>query len=234
MPAPKPVNPAIPSTGAELSEFLLRACHDLRGPIRIVRTNAELLARNRAAEGGDESARSLDFILQGARLAGEMIDGLTDYSLALGINPSSFQPVPTDVILRGALARLSNKLREQNADVTYGALPTIPGDADRLQQLFQYLLEDAVIRRGPGNLRVRISAEPHPDGWLFTLRDNGVGWETELLDRIFAPFERLNGRQRSGPGLATCRVIVERHGGRIWAESEPGASGAFRIVLPAQ
>jgi light-regulated signal transduction histidine kinase (bacteriophytochrome) len=201
---------------AELSEFLLRACHDLRGPLRNVRLHAELLAKNGASDP------ELDFVVIGAAAANAVVDGLSDYALALAIEPSRFQPVLLDIMFRSAMAKLAAPIRESGAEVTHGELPTVRGDADRLLQLFEYLLDDALRRRGTN---IRISAEAQDGALLFTVSDNGAPL-TETVERTFKPFARLHGNQRPGPGLAVCRAIVERHRGTMWAES-----GALRFTL---
>jgi light-regulated signal transduction histidine kinase (bacteriophytochrome) len=231
MPAPTPATPGAPRSHAELGEFLLRACHDLRGPLRTVRTHAELLAKNGVAGQGSDAKQSLAFVVSGAAAAGAVLDGITDYALALAIDTSRFHPVPLDVIVRGALARLSAQLRASGAQVSYDDLPSVPGDADRLLQLFEYLVERAV-RGEPNRPRIHISAQPENGAWLFTMRDNAGGMNAEVWETVFTPFARVHANQRPGPGLATCRMIVERHGGRMWAESDPGG-GVFRFTLPA-
>ena len=106
---------------------------------------------------------------------------------------------------------------------------------DRLMQVFEHLIRNALVHRGDAAPRVRIDAAPHDDGWQLTVRDNGPGIEPTALERIFLPFERLKGKQLGGTGLGLtiCRAIVERHGGKIWAESEPGEGAVFSFVLPA-
>lgn len=233
MPAPTTATPSVPRSDAELGEFLLKACHDLRGPLRTVRTHAELLARKGAAGPDDDSKQSLGFMVSGAAAAGAVLDGITDYALALAIDASRFHPVPLDVIVRGALAKLSTQLRASHAEVSYDDLPTsVLGDADRLLQLFEYLV-DRAVRGAPNPARIHISAEPQNSAWLFTVRDNAGGVNAEAPEAAFAPFARLHANQRPGPGLATCRTIVERHGGRMWAESAPDGGSVFRFTLPA-
>ena len=207
----------IMSADAELSEFLLRACHDLRGPLRNVRLHTELLAKNGASDP------ELDFVVNGAIGASAVVDGLSDYALALVIDPSRFQPVLLDIMLRSAISKLAAPIRDSGAEVTYGDLPTIEGNGDRLLQLFEYLLDDALRR---GGTKVRVSAEATDDAFLFTVSDNGAPL-AETVEREFKPFARLHGNQRPGPGLAVCRAIVEHHGGSMWAES-----GAMRFTLP--
>ena len=233
MPVPTRATSGAPGGGAELSEFLLRACHDLRGPLHTVRIHAELLGRNSSAGQGEDSKESLAFMLSGAAAAWAVLDGIADYALALAIDASRFHPVPMDVIVRGAMARLSSKLRTSGATVSYDELPSVLGDADRLLQLSEYLVDRALRAGGPNGLRIRISAEAQNGMWLFTVLDNAGGMDAESLEAVFTPFAHLHANQRPGPGLATCRAIVERHGGRMWAESDPDGGCVFRFTLPA-
>lgn len=225
-PAPDPAGFTAPRTDAELSEFLLRACHDLRGPMRTARIYAELLAKN-GLGASEENARPMEFIVNGAATAGAVVDGISDYALALAIDPSRFQTAFLDVILRSAMAKLAAPIRESGAQIVYGELPEMRGDPDRLLQLFEYLLDQALRRRGT---QIKVSAEQQGDGWQFTVGDNGAS--IAEIERLFTPFARLHSNQRSGPGLAICKAIVERHGGRMWAE--PAAEGcSLRFTLPS-
>ncbi len=226
--------PARSISDRDLSEFLLRACHDLREPTRAIRAHAELI-RKRAREpgtAGDE--QRLEFILDGAGRIDLLLDGLTNYSIALQIEPTSFQPARMDVMLRTALARLAGELRDRGAEVTYGELPSVYGSPDRLVQIFEYLIRNAVRHGGPTSPRIDISALKQVDEWQFAIRDNGPGIEADYLERIFKPFQRLSAAERKGAGmgLAICRAIVERHGGRLWAESTDGTGSTFFFTLP--
>jgi hypothetical protein len=194
-PAPEP---SVPHTDSEWSDFLSRACHDLRGPLRAIRSHAELLIKQGAAPPGSELEGSLGFIVNGSIQAGVLIDGLTDYSLALQIDQGTFRPVPVGVILRAVLARMAAYLRENHAEVSYEKLPVLPGDADRLMQLFEQLLDYSVRQRGADDPRVWIAAESRSDDWLFRVRNNGPGMEAEILEKIFKPFARFHGKERPG------------------------------------
>lgn len=234
MTPPNRAKPSATSTDRKLSEFLLRACHDLRGPLRAIRTHTELLLKRGSAQQASEVEQNLVFIVTGAAQASLLVDSLTDYSLALQTDPTSFQPVPIEVILRAALAKIARRLRENGADVTYESLPCVQGNPDRLMQLFEYLLDNAVCRRGPDEPRVRITAESMRGAWLFKVWDNGPALEAALLEDIFRPFVRLHGKEHPALALAICREIVERHGGTIWAESEPGGGCVFCFTLPSE
>lgn len=230
MSSAKPVPSSVPHTDNQLSEFLLKMCHDLRGPLRAIRTHGELMVKHVSA-AGSQARGPLDFIMDGSLKAGLLVEGLTQYSLALQIDPANFQPVPLGVMFRSAMAKLAAVVQETGASVTYDTMPIVAGNADRIIHLFEELLDNALRNRGHEPPRIHAGAERRATDWLIRVGDNGPGVEAEFLDRVFTPFERVHGKERPGPGLATCRVIVERHGGSIWAESNPSA---FCFTLPAE
>lgn len=216
------------------SEFLLRACHDLRTSLRAVYSNAELLQKDVDTLHAPSFRQRLDFILEGARGIDLLTEGLTAYSIALQTDPSSFQLIRMDVILRNALARVDRELRQHHGEVTSGELPRIFGNPDRLSQIFEILLRNALRHGAQPAPRIHITAEPRADAWLFAVQDNGPGIDAAWLERIFKPFERLRGKESQGVGLglSICRAIVERHGGKLWAESAPGTGSTFLFTLP--
>jgi len=219
----------------EVSDFLLRACHDLRASARAVWTHSELLLKDAGAPRNSSFEQRLGFIVDGSGRIDLLLDGLVNYSLALRTDAASFQSTRTDVLLRSVLAKLDKELRDCGAEAAYGEMPMVTGDADRLMQVFENLLRNAVVHRGEAAPRIHISADRRAEGWLFTVRDNGPGVEAAFLESIFAPFEKLQGeRAGAGLGLAICRIVVERHGGRIWAESQAGNGAAFCFTLPTE
>jgi light-regulated signal transduction histidine kinase (bacteriophytochrome) len=220
----------------ELSEFLLRACHDLRASARAVRTHSELFLKEAGAPRSSSFEERLGFIVEGARRIDLLVDGLASYSVALQTDAASFQPTRTDLLLRSVLTKLDKGLRDCGAEVVYGDLPIVTGNPDRLMQVFENLLRNALVHRGQAAPRIHISAVKQAESWLFAVWDNGPGVEAASLESIFMPFERLPGKERvgAGLGLTICRVIVERHGGRIWAESRPDSGATlFCFTLPA-
>lgn len=218
------------------SEFLLRACHDLKTPLRSIRTNAELLLRGGPPTETSDFEKRLGFIIGGAQSIELLADGLASYSMALQVERGGFQPTSIGVLLRAVLTKLDRELRDARAEVSYGDLPRIPGNPDRLMQVFENLLRNAIHYRRQDPPVIHITATKGAEGWLFAVRDNGLGVEADYLKSIFKPFERLNGTGSAGPGLGLtiCRAIVERHGGRIWAESNAGAGSTFLFTLPAE
>jgi len=220
----------------EVSEFLLRACHDLRAAARAVRTHSELFLKNGGKLDDPAFSQRLGFIVDGSRRIDALLDGLVHYSLALQTDPAAFQPTRMDVILRFVLAQLEKDVRAAGAEVVYGELPTVSGSPDRLMQVFDNLVRNALVHSGPRPPLIQITATRNAGEWLFQVCDNGPGVEAAFLESIFSPFERLESRHGPGAGLglAICRLIIERHGGRIWAESQPAGGMTFNFTLPAE
>ncbi|HEY1243028.1 MAG TPA: ATP-binding protein [Bryobacteraceae bacterium] len=220
----------------ELSDFLLRLCHDLRSPLRAIRAHAELLRKGSDATAAPDSAQLLGFIISGAENIHLLADGLSTYSLALRIDAGSFHPAQVDVLLRLTLTKLRKELQECAAEVTYDPLPRVWGNPDRLSNVLESLILNAIRHRGTAAPRVHLQADQKEHEWVFSVRDNGPGIEPAQLQRIFKPFERLRGKESPGPGLglAIAREVVERHGGKIWAESQAGSGSTFFFTLPAR
>jgi len=214
--------------GREQRDFLLRACHDLRAALRAVRANAKLLPSKRDPQ---EMEQILGFMIDGARNADLIIDGLVNYALALRVQVSP-SPVPTGAVLRTVLANMAPEVNASGAAITYAGLPEVQGDPDRLMQLFENLLRNALQQCGAAPPRIHVSAEENGNQWIFAVSDNGLGIEAQDVERIFKPFERL-GRNHGGPGLglAICREIIAGHGGKIWAESQPGSGTTIHFTL---
>jgi chemotaxis family two-component system sensor kinase Cph1 len=174
--------------------------------------------------------------VDGAKRMQQLITDLLSFSRV----ESRAQPlVSTDsgAALRDAIRNLSEAIAENRALVTNDGLPMVRADRSQLVQIFQNLIGNAIKFHGPGSPRVQVSAERSGEEWVFCVRDNGVGIDAQHFERIFVIFQRLHGRGEypgTGLGLAICKRIVERHGGRIWVESEPGKGSAFFFSLPAE
>jgi chemotaxis family two-component system sensor kinase Cph1 len=215
----------------ELRDFLFRASHDLRTSLRAVRTNAELLLRSSKQRTGAELDQILHLLVGGTRNAESLVSGLANYALALQVQPNP-APVSAGILVRSALAKLEAEMQENDARVVYGDLPQVTGDSDRLIQLFENLMRNAIQHRGEAPPHIEINAGKQDGEWVFAVRDNGPGIDAEDLERIFRPFQRLRpDRGGAGLGLAICREIVAGHGGRIWAESVMGTGTAIYFTL---
>jgi signal transduction histidine kinase len=221
------------TAGREISTFLLRVCHDLRTPVRGIRAHAELLIKEAKNGQVTDVETRLGFVVDGAKGIDLLVDGLAGYAIALQTDAASFQSTRTDVLLRGALAKLDRAVREHGAEITHGELPRVRGNPDRIMQVFEQLIGNALNHRGTQAPRVDVQASQGTDGWQFAVADNGEGVDAEDLERIFQPFERLHKAGGPGLGLAACRAIVEAHGGRIWAESQAGKGCTVFFTLPA-
>jgi signal transduction histidine kinase len=220
------------NTDADMSAFLLRACHDLRASVRAMRAHSELLQRDRSVPARADFDRGLDFIIGGAKKLDVLVEAIASYSIALLTEPASFQVVRMDALLRSVVRKLDGELRACQAKVAFTELPAVTGHPDRLMQVLENLIRNAVVHRGEAAPRIEVRADRGAEGWIFSVCDNGPGVESFALEKVFLPFERLNNRAEGcGLGLAICRVIVERHGGRIWAEAPPGGGAIFRFVL---
>ena len=224
----------------DLSELLLRACHDLKSSMRAIRAQAELLQRDTRVLETSDFEKRLGFLVDGARRIDLLTDGLSSYSIALQIEDASFRLTRVDAMLRTALSRLSKELREHDAELTCGELPQVTGNPDRLAQVFENLIRNALRHRGESSPRIHIAAEAQAaadqrEEWVFSVQDNGPGIDAAYLERIFKPFERLRSEKPEAPGmgLAICRAIVERHGGKLWVESTLGSGSTFLFTIPA-
>jgi len=215
-----------------MRDFLLRACHDLRSPLRAVRTNSELLLRAAEKRNVEEFDQMLGFLVNGAAVADSLVQEIANYALALQVNPNPL-PVSMRVLLNSVVAKRAGEIRESGAEITQSDLPRVTGDPDRLTQLLDHLVSNAIRHRGERAPRIHVSADEQQGEWTFSIKDNGPGIEPDDLQRIFRPFERLRrDGGGAGLGLAACRAIVAGHGGRIWAQSTPGEGTTFHFTLP--
>jgi PAS domain S-box-containing protein len=217
----------------ELDRFAYIASHDLREPLRTMMRYMQLLERQHATTL-DETAR--DYVaktITGARRMNQLISDLHTHA-RIG-RKGEFGPVDCGAVLAEACGNLRAALEESRSIVSAGPLPTIDAVRSEIVLLFQNLLENAVKFRAERTPTIEVGAERREGNWLFCFADNGIGIQSQYLERIFGIGERLHGRKIPGTGfgLANCRKIVEHHGGEIWAESEPDAGSKFLFTLPA-
>ena len=225
---PVQTDTAAPARRDDLGEAALMFSHDLKEPVQQILR----LARKAAAGQGAQGHGPLQQVVDCAERLNLMLDGMVDY---LGLTRSS-TPVPVDLnqCLNRALQILRTAIDEAHAEIRAAPLPFVLGDERQLTHLFQNLIGNAVKFRGTDRLRITITVEPRDDAWLFAVADNGIGIPERALDRIFELGARLHTREEyggSGIGLALCKRIVERHGGRIWATSQERGS-VFHVLLP--
>ena len=223
-------------SNAELEAFAYVASHDLRHPLRLVNSYLELLERGLKGALTDETREFLAFARGGAKRMDRLIVDLLEYS-RVGRATRPRRRLESAQLVDHARQVLAFAILEADGEVTVGDdLPVVFGDESELERLFVNLIGNAVKYRAPDRPpRVVVSVAPHAEGWLFTVADNGLGIPAGQLERVFGIFQRLHAEgvyEGSGIGLAVCRKIVERHGGRIWAESDEGEGSAFRFILP--
>jgi signal transduction histidine kinase len=235
-------NEALSRANQELQHFAYVASHDLQEPLRSVAGYVQLLERRYAGQLDEKALGYIHKSVAAAQRMQQLIEGLLAYT-RVGTHGDPFQMVSVDKLLQDVSGNLAASLEETGARLTCQTLPEVWGDRLQLSQLFQNLIGNALKFRREEAVEVRISALREaalpgtgPGYWRFTVRDNGIGIDPEYAGRIFKVFQRLHTRQEypgTGVGLAICKRIVERHGGRIWFDSEPGAGTAFHFTLPA-
>jgi light-regulated signal transduction histidine kinase (bacteriophytochrome) len=218
----------------DLSAFSHVVAHDLRAPLRAVKIYTELLARHLEGRSDDTARQFMTFVTDGADHMEQLIESLLRYAEAG--EEIAVQSVNVNAVIDGILQRLAPLIQESGASVTRSVLPEVQADPVRLLQVFQNLIVNAINYRGAEPARAEISAESSAVEHRFAIADNGVGIAREHLETVFAPLKRLHTKQVSGSGigLALCRKIVERHGGRIWVESRLGKGSTFFFTLPVK
>jgi len=221
----------------DLQHFAYVASHDLQEPLRMVRGFMELLAKRYRGRLGPDADEYIRYAVDGAARMQNLIKGLLAYS-RVGTQGKRLAPIDAAASLRQALENLQVVIEETGAEIIAGDLPWVMGDDVQLAQLFQNLISNAIKFRSGEPPRIRIAAAEEGVGfWRFSVADNGIGFDPRHAERIFQMFQRLHGQgeyEGTGIGLALCKRIVERHGGRIWVESEPGKGSTFYFTLPKQ
>jgi len=223
-------------TNAELQHFAYAASHDLREPLRTITAYTQLVQLRSRFQLDPKSAECLQFIVAAAERMGLLIDALLDYSKAGEVTHRPLSPVPMDEVLASALGNLNGSIEENQAVVTHDPLPVITGDKTHLEQLVQNLIGNALKYRRQDPPCIHVAARQSGREWLFAVSDNGQGIPSQYQTQIFELFKRLHGQQYAGTGigLATCKRLVERYGGRIWVESEIGQGSTFFFTLPTR
>jgi PAS domain S-box-containing protein len=221
-------------SNAELEQFAYVASHDLQEPLRMVTGFVGLLRKRYGDKLGPEADEYIGFAVDGAQRMQGLINDLLAYS-RVGTRSGPVERTDLGQACREALANLRTAIEEAGADVQVGPLPEVRADARQMVQLFQNLIGNAVKFHGDDPPTVRVGAEQVDREWRIFVQDNGIGIEPGHQEQIFVIFRRLHAREQfggSGIGLAICKKIVERHGGRIWVESVTGKGATFWFSLP--
>ena len=223
-------------SNAELEQFAYVASHDLQEPLRMVSSYTQLLAKRYRGKLDDDADEFIGYAVDGVTRMQQLINDLLTYSRA-GRQDHQQVLVAAGDVLQSAVANLGIAIEESRAAVTQDALPTVSADSTQLALVFQNLIANAIKFRGEQSPVIRVGAERDGAFWRFAVRDNGISMELQYAERVFILFQRLHTRadyQGTGIGLAVCKKIIERHGGRIWVESEPGHGATFHFTLPAK
>jgi PAS domain S-box-containing protein len=218
----------------ELKQFAYAASHDLQEPLRGMTGFSELLLERYGGKLEDDAREFLSFIVDAAARMQQLINDLLSYS-RLNTRAKPFEPADIGEVIETAKLNLTALIDENGAQIETGPMPTVSCDKQQMTQLFQNLIGNAIKYRRPGEQpRVSITAEEIPGYRVFRVQDNGIGIKGEFLEVIFKVFQRLHTKDEyegTGIGLAICRKIVDRHGGKIWVESEYGKGARFSFTI---
>jgi len=219
----------------ELQQFAYVASHDLQEPLRMVASYTQLLAQRYKGRLDSDADQFIAYAIDGSNRMQAMIQDLLAYSRA-GTDGKALREISSEKALEEALINLRGTIEESGAVVTHDSLPTITTDDTQLSQIFQNLVGNAIKYHGPEAPHVHVSATKNGGKeWIFSVRDNGLGIDPQYFERIFILFRRLHGREEfegTGIGLAICKKVLERMGGRIWVESQPEKGSTFYFALP--
>ncbi|MEG4496390.1 MULTISPECIES: PAS domain S-box protein [unclassified Microcoleus] len=218
----------------ELEQFAYVASHDLQEPLRAVTSYTQLLAQRYQGNLDDRADKYINYIVDGATRMQQLINDLLAYS-RLGTRGHEFEEADCNAAVEKSLCNLQIAIAEKKAAITCEAMPTVMADESQLVQLFQNLIGNGIKFCRQDIPLIHIAARRQESEWLFSVRDNGIGIDPQYADRIFIIFARLHSRRQysgTGIGLAMCKRIVERHGGRIWVESQEGKGATFYFTIP--
>lgn len=221
----------------ELQQFAYICSHDLQEPLRMMASYAQFLSRRYKGKLDGDADEFIDYIVEGAKRMRSLIQDLLDYS-RLGQHEVCSEKANTRTAFETAIENLKFKIEESGAKVTCGELPMVAGNQIQIAQLFQNLIGNALkFKAGNRVPEIRVDAEKHNQEWTFRVSDNGIGFEPKFSSHIFQVFKRLHPKhayEGTGIGLAVCKKVVERHGGKIWAEGEPNRGATFYFTLPCE
>jgi PAS domain S-box-containing protein len=221
-------------SNSELENFAYVASHDLQEPLRMISSYTQLISKRYNGKLDEKADQYISFVVDGAKRMQQLIHDLLEYS-RVATRGKEFEPVDCNEILKNVLTNLQISIQKNNAVIKYDALPRVMADNIQLMQLFQNLISNAMKFKSDSIPVVTIKVEDRTVEWLFSVSDNGIGIDPQFKERIFIIFQRLHEREAypgTGIGLAVCKKIVERHGGRIWVEAEEGKGSTFFFTLP--
>jgi two-component system, chemotaxis family, sensor kinase Cph1 len=227
------MNEELARSNSDLLQFAYVTSHDLQEPLRMVSSFVQLLQK-RYDDKLDQDAREyIQFAVDGSKRMYDLLNGLLTYS-RVHSREQEFSRVDLEEVLNKVKGNLNLMIRERDAEITSNALPVVNADEQQIIQVMQNLLENG-IKFSKGQPRIRIIGIKHNDGHLIRVSDEGIGIESQYFEKIFRIFQRLHNNHEydgTGIGLAICKRIIERHGGKIWVESKPGMGSTFCFTLP--
>jgi two-component system CheB/CheR fusion protein len=221
-------------SNGDLEQFAYVASHDLREPLRAINGFVQLLGTRYADKLDEKGKEYIQLTADGTSRMDALLNGLLNYS-RVQTHGKALAAVPAGAAFRAALANLHKSISEAQAVITSDELPTVKADDSQLMQVFQNLLGNAVKFRGEKEPQIHVGCQRQERFWQFSVRDNGIGIDPQYHNRVFAIFQRLHTRGEYpgyGIGLSICKRIVERHGGRIWVESQLGQGATFYFTIP--
>ncbi|HEV3331960.1 MAG TPA: ATP-binding protein [Bryobacteraceae bacterium] len=226
---------ALLRSNEELQQFAYIASHDLQEPLRNVSIYAQLLAKRYREKLEGDADQCIAFIVESAQRMQKLIHDLLDFSQVESRGSDFFTKMSCEEALDDAIRNLHSLIQESRAVITHDPLPPLIADLVQLTRLFQNLLVNSIKYRSEDPPRIHVGIDGGEDEWLFSVKDNGIGIEPQYAEKVFGIFKCLQPRDKrsgSGMGLAICRKIVSRHGGRIWVESALGSGATFYFTVP--
>ncbi len=228
------LNEELKRSNIDLQQFAYATSHDLQEPLRVIAGFIKLLAKRYKDKLDAKADEFINLTLEGISRMDTLIKDLLAYS-QIGTKGKTFKVTDCTTVLENALANLKTAIEENDANITYDNLPVVMADATQLGSLFQNLIANAIKFKSNQKPHIHISSKKNDGEWLFSIKDNGIGIDPKDAERIFIIFQRLHTKSEypgTGIGLAICKRIVERHGGKIWVESEKGKGSTFYFTLP--
>ena len=221
-------------SNSDLEQFAYAASHDLQEPLRTITAYLGLVKDRYAGDLDDTAQEFIEYAVDGAERMRTLINDLLEYS-RVNVQEKPLESVSCDDALNAAVRSLNQAIERNGAVIRTSPLPVVTGDESQLHRLFQNLLSNALKFRGDRNPVIQVWAELQGEEWIFSVQDNGIGIAPEFQEKVFGMFSRLHSRAQyegTGVGLALCSKIAQRHGGRIWVESDVGKGATFRFNIP--
>ncbi len=231
----KKANAALTRSNADLQQFAYSASHDLQEPLRMIAAYSEMLRRKFGGQLGPTGDEFIGYTIQGALRMEQLLRDLRAYTQASTMEQEPADDIDARAILDKALANLQAAIEGSGATITHSALPMVRMHEFQLQQLFQNLIGNSIRYRSSDPPLIHVAAEERGKVWQFSVQDNGIGIDPQYQEQVFGLFKRLHSTAEypgTGLGLAICQRIVERAGGKIWVESEPGRGSTFFFTVP--